>query len=91
MRIRKGLILRQVGGNSVVMGEGLSALEFGKMLTLNETAAWLWQQAERMGEFSVDSLAACMAEEYDMNVNDVMADVEEMVNEWKKVGAIDFL
>ena len=91
MRIRKGLILRQVGGNSVVMGEGLSALEFGKMLTLNETAAWLWQQAERMGEFSVDSLAACLSEEYDMNVNDVMADVEEMVNEWKKVGAIDFL
>ena len=91
MRIRKGLILRQVGGNSVVMGEGLSALEFGKMLTLNETAAWLWQQAERMGEFSVDSLAVCLAEEYDMNVNDVMADVEEMVNEWKKVGAIEFL
>ena len=91
MRIRKGLILREVGGNSVVMGEGLSALEFGKMLTLNETAAWLWQQAERMGEFSVGSLAACLAEEYDINVNDVMADVEEMVNEWKKVGAIEFL
>jgi hypothetical protein len=29
----------------VIMGEGLGAINFGKMLALNETAGWLWKQA----------------------------------------------
>ena len=43
MRIKQGFVLREVCGEQVIMGEGLGALDFGKLLVLNETAAWLWQ------------------------------------------------
>ena len=89
MRLRKGLILRQVGGNSVVMGEGLSALEFGKMLTLNETAAWLWQQAVAMGEFTVETLADKLCEEYDVTQDEARRDVAAIIDEWNSVGVIE--
>ena len=57
MKLKKGFVLREVCGERVIMGEGLGAINFGKLLTLNETAAWLWQQAQNMGDFTIEALA----------------------------------
>ena len=57
MKIKKGFVLREVCSERVIMGEGLGAINFGKLLALNETAAWLWQQAQAMGDFTVEALA----------------------------------
>ena len=38
MRIKKGFVLREVCGERVIVGEGLGAINFGKLLALNETA-----------------------------------------------------
>ena len=64
-------MLRQVCGENVIVGEGLNAINFGKMLALNETAAWLWQQAVAMGEFTVETLANKLCEEYDVTIETV--------------------
>ena len=45
MKIKNGFVLRTVCGENVIVGEGLDAINFGRMLSLNETAAWLWKQA----------------------------------------------
>ncbi len=45
MRIKNGFVLREVCGEQVIMGEGIGALDFGKLLCLNETAAVLWSAA----------------------------------------------
>ena len=50
MKIKKGFVLRQVCGENVIVGEGLDAINFGRMLCLNETAAWLWQKAQESGD-----------------------------------------
>ena len=39
MRIKKGFVLREVCGENVIIGEGLGAINFGKMLALNASAA----------------------------------------------------
>ena len=36
MRIKNGFVLRQVCGENVIVGEGLGAINFGKMLALND-------------------------------------------------------
>ena len=48
MKIKKGFVLRNVCGEQVIMGEGLDAIDFGRLLCLNETAAWLWNQAKEI-------------------------------------------
>ena len=63
MRIKKGFVLREVCGERVIIGEGLGAINFGKMLALNETAAWLWKQAQEMGDFTIEALAERLCEE----------------------------
>ena len=89
MKIKKSFVLRNVCGESVIMGEGLDALNFGKMLSLNETAAWLWNQAREMGDFSIEALAGRLCEEYDVTPEQAHEDVAALVGQWQEVGVIE--
>ena len=60
MKIKKGFVLREVCGQNVIVGEGLDAINFGRMLSLNKTAAWIWKEAARQGEFTAQSLAVAL-------------------------------
>ena len=82
-------MLRKVCGENVIVGEGLGAINFGKMLALNETAAWLWQQAVAMGEFTVETLADKLCEEYDVTQDEARRDVAAIIDEWNSVGVIE--
>ena len=89
MKIKKGFVLRQVCGENVIVGEGLEAINFGKLLSLNETAAWLWQQAAEMGDFTIDSLVVKLLDEYDVTEDVARNDVSNIVNEWEKVAVVE--
>ncbi len=89
MRIKKGFVLRQVCGESVVMGEGLEAVHFGKILALNETSAWLWQQAVALGDFTTDALAGKLCEVYDVQPAEAQADVAAIVAEWQEMKVVE--
>ena len=87
MRVKNGFVLREVCGEQVIMGEG--ALDFGKLLCLNETASWLWQKATEMGDFTVESLADALCNEYDIDLEHAKADISAIVAEWQKVNVIE--
>jgi len=89
MKIKNGFVLRQVCGENVIVGEGLEAINFGKLLSLNETAAWLWQQAAEMGDFTIDSLVVKLLDEYDVTEDVARSDVSNIVNEWVKVAVVE--
>jgi hypothetical protein len=86
MRIRNGFVLRQVCGEDVIVGEGLGAINFGKLLALNETAAWLWREAQQQGEFTVDSLADSLCESYEVSADEARKDITAILDEWQKTG-----
>lgn len=89
MRIKNGFVLRRVGGEHVIMGEGLGAIDFGMMLALNETAEWLWKQAQEMGDFTVEALAGKLCEEYGISPVEARQDVADIVSEWQHVGVVE--
>ena len=89
MKQKEGFVLRTVCGEHVIVGEGLGTIDFGKLISLNETAAWIWKKAGEMGDFSVDSLAAALCEEYDVDAQQARADVEKMVNQWQELGIVE--
>lgn len=88
MHLKKGFVLRTVCGENVITGEGLNAIDFGRLLCLNETAAWLWRKAEEQADFTVDSLADALCQEYDVSIEQARQDVAAMVGEWQKVGVV---
>ena len=89
MKIKNGFVLRQVCGENVIVGEGLGAINFGKMLALNDTAAWLWQQAVAMGDFTVDALAQKLCDEYEVSLDEAKSDITAIITEWQQVGVIE--
>jgi len=89
MKIKQGFVLRKVCGENVIAGEGLGAVNFGKLLALNETAAWLWEQAVAIGDFNVEQLTQKLCEEYEITVDEARNDVTPLVNEWNSVGVIE--
>ena len=89
MRIKKGFVLREVCGEHVIIGEGLGAINFGKMLALNESAAWLWQQAVAMNDFTIDTLAQKLCDEYEVSADEAKTDVAAIIAEWQNVGVVE--
>ena len=89
MRIKKDFVLREVCGEHVIMCEGLSALDFRKMLVLNESAVWLWNEALAQGDFTIESLADKLCEEYEVTADEAKAAVAELVAKWQQVDVIE--
>ncbi len=89
MRIKKEFVLREVCGEHVITGEGLAAVNFGRLLALNETAAWLWKQADAMGDFTVEQLADKLCEEYEVTKDTALQDVAKIIGQWQKEGVIE--
>ena len=82
-------MLRQVCGENVIVGEGLDAINFGRMLCLNETAAWLWQKAQESGDFTVESLSDALCDEYEVDKAQALADVKETIDNWISQGVVE--
>ena len=89
MRIKKGFVLREVCGESVIMGEGLKAIDFRKLLALNKSAAWIWKEAQSQGDFTVESLTERLCEEYDVTAEEARSSVADILEKWDKEGVIE--
>ena len=89
MKVKTGFVLREVCGEKVIVGEGLGAVDFGKLISLNETAAWLWKEALQQGDFTAETLADRLCEEYDVTPEVAHRDVADIVSKWQEVGIVE--
>lgn len=73
MKIKKGFILRVVGGESVVVPVGELSKNFHGMINLNETGAFLWKffEQEHTVEEGVDALCGEYEVERELAETDV--------------------
>lgn len=89
MKRKEGFVLRTVCGEKVIVGEGLGAIDFGKLVSLNDTAAWIWEKAGELGEFDAQSLADALCETYEVDDATALADVEALLKQWKELGIVE--
>ena len=87
MKKKDGMVLRDVCGEKVLVGEGLGAVDFGRLISLNDTAAWLWEQMDE--ESDIDSLTQALCNEYDAEPEVARRDVEAIIDEWTKAGVVE--
>ncbi len=88
MRTIEGFKLRKLGNEYILVGESMALINFNKMITLNETAAFLWQEAEK-GDFDAGSLCKALCAEYEVSPERAMSDVEATIASWKEAGVIE--
>jgi hypothetical protein len=89
MRQKEGFVLREICGEKAVFAEGLKVLDFGKMVTMNDTAVWLWEKCSELGDFTAEQLAEALCQEYEVDPSKAKADVNRILTTWKEIGLIE--
>lgn len=88
MKIKDGFILRSICGEYIVVGEGLAQVNFNKMLSLNESAAYLWKEVEGK-TFTREDLAQLLLDKYEVSKEQAAADVEKLSATWIQEGVVE--
>ena len=87
MKINKGFELREMCGEHIIIGTGVENIDFSKVISLNESAAWLWREVEDK-EFTPQLLAELLMQQYEVDEATALADARALANQWISVGIV---
>lgn len=85
MRIKKGFDLKNVCNEYVVVASGKENIDFTKIISLNESAAYLWNKIKD-ADFEAELLAKLLLEEYEVDADTALKDARNIMNSWKEAG-----
>ena len=85
MKIKEGFVLREMCGENIVAGEGLEHINFNKLISLNSTAAFLWN-ALIGKEFTEEEMARLLGEEYGIDMELALKDSKALCTAWAEAG-----
>ena len=88
MKIRKGLVLRKIGDEHVIVAEGIEALDLKCMVSVNDAVALLWHKMNEADGFTVEDLTTALCQEYELTECEARKDVEKLLDQWIKLGII---
>ncbi|MBQ8712620.1 MAG: PqqD family protein [Prevotella sp.] len=85
MKTKQGFRLRNICGENVIVAEGIDNIDFSKIISMNESAAYLWQKVEGQ-PFTVEDLTRLLCEEYDIDEATAHKDSETVAQQWIEAG-----
>ena len=88
MKLKKGFKLRDVCGEKVIVAQGLEHIDFSKIVSLNESAALLWEKLQGK-EFDTATATTLLIEEYDVDTATAQADARRLLDHWKEIGVVE--
>jgi serine protease inhibitor len=84
MTIKEGFILRRIPGMNIVMPTGENIKNFRNAITLNDTAALIFEKLQQ-GE-SVGAVAEALASRYGIDRNEAAEDVQSVFGDFLELG-----
>lgn len=87
MKINQGFELREMCGERIIIATGKENIDFSKVISLNESAAWLWNEVEGK-EFTPETLAALLREQYEVDEATALADATALAAQWVSIGLV---
>jgi len=86
MKRKDDLVMRSIGGDSLLVPTGARVLEMHGMVLLNSTGRCMWELLAQ--ERSVDELAAAVAERFDVDDSLAHADAQSFLDEMVRMGLV---
>lgn len=88
MKIKKGYRLRPLGKEYILVAEGLDVMDANTMVSMNATAAFLWEAVEGK-VFDAETLVQLLLDEYDVDRETAEKDVKTLLQTWNKANALE--
>ena len=73
MKTKKGFKLRTICGENIIVAEGVENIDFSRIISMNESAAFLWKNIQET-EFDADT---------------ARGDAKTLVEKWLEAGIIE--
>jgi len=78
-------VLRPLGKEFIVTGDGLSPVDFSKVVSLNATAAYLWDELKGK-DFTTEDIAAALTARYEVDEATALSDARKLMGAWREAG-----
>ena len=75
-------------GENIVTAEGLEHINFNKLISLNSTAAFLWNKVVGK-DFTAEEMAQFLVEEYKIDMELALKDSKALSQAWIEAGVIE--
>lgn len=87
MKTVPGFTLRPLGKEFIITAESVKQINFNKMISLNESAAYLWKSVDGK-DFSPEDLADLLVERYEIDRETALKDSEAIAAKWVEAGIV---
>ena len=88
MKTKKGYVLRPLGTEYILVAEGLEAVDANRIISMNESASYLWKAVEGK-DFEAETLADLLLEEYEIAREVAETDSAVLLQTWKDAGIVE--
>lgn len=89
MKTKNGFELQEVCGEHLLIPAGVENVDFSKIISFNETAAYLWKNVEGRDYFDIDTLVELLTKEYDVEREVALEDCRLISECWAEAGIIE--
>lgn len=87
MKIKPGFELRTICGENIVIAHGIENIDFSRIITLNASAADVWNAVVGK-DFELSDVVSALLAEYEVDEQTATADAKQLIDDWKKAGLI---
>jgi hypothetical protein len=89
MKVKNGFNLREVCGENIIVAEGDENIDFSNIISMNESSAYLWQEVQKLDNFTIDTLTQLLCEQYEIDEATAKKDVTTLTTQWAAAGIIE--
>lgn len=78
--------MQNVCGEYIIVPTGIENVDYSKIISLNETAAYLWEGCCTLDSFTIDTMVELLTREYEVDENTAREDCEKIFTCWVEMG-----
>lgn len=88
MKIKQGYKIREIAGEHVIVQIGKLNVNLTKVISLNDTSVWLWEQLGN-SEFSAEQVADLLTEHYAVERDTALSDAGKWIEQLSNAGLLE--
>ena len=88
MRTKKGLIMRSLGNEFILVDEESNLTDFNRMISLNASAALLWEAVQDK-EFDEVTMVDLLMDNYNITREVAERDIVALIQNWREAGIME--
>lgn len=86
MKIKTGFEMQNVCGEYIIVPAGVENVDYSKIISMNPTAAYLWENVAKMEEFTIEDMVQLLLKEYEVEENVAREDCRLITERWIEMG-----